>query len=184
MKHALEQLAGLLQFTSKVVRPGRLFLRCLYALQGVGSHPDHLVRLSNLAIADVSWWLLFAKQWNRVSFLWDLGLTRVDAQIFTDVSGSWGCGAVHDQQWLQLKWSSLLRDLNTAVKELIPVVLAATTFGTPITDLRQYIITFYILLLLYVYACRNVLVLLVVAMCLCLVAMCQYTVTKHSLLTY
>ena len=129
-KHALEQLTGLLQFASKVVRPGRPFVRRLYTLQGVGSRPDHLVRLNNSAIADITWWLLFSEQWNGVSLLWDLGLTRVDISIYTDASGSWGCGAVQNRLWLQLKWSPRLYHLNIAVKELIPVVLVAATFGT------------------------------------------------------
>ena len=65
-----------------------------------------------------------------MSLLWDLGLTGVDISIYTDASGSWGCGAVQDRLWLQLKWSPRLYHLNIAVKELIPVVLAAATFST------------------------------------------------------
>ena len=42
----VERLTGLLQFACKVVRPGRPFLHRLYALQKVGSHPRHLVRLN------------------------------------------------------------------------------------------------------------------------------------------
>ena len=75
MKHVLEQLLGLLQFASNVVRPGRPFVRRLYALQSVGSHLDHLVRLNNPA-TNVIWWSLFVEQWNGVSLLWDLALMR------------------------------------------------------------------------------------------------------------
>ena len=128
-KHDLEHLTGLLQFATKVVRPGRPFLKRLYALQGVGSHPDHLVRLSVPAQADIAWWLLFTDKWNGISLLWDLGLTRVDIYVHSDASGSWGCGAVQDLQWLQLEWPPGLCHLSIAIKELIPVVLAAATFG-------------------------------------------------------
>ena len=99
-KHTLEKLTGLLQFATKVVRPSRPFLRRLYALQDIGSHPDHLVRLNNPAIADITWWLLIAERWNGISLLWDLGLARADTTVFSDVSGSWRCGAVQDNCWL------------------------------------------------------------------------------------
>jgi len=72
-KQDLESLTGLLQFATKVVRPGR---PTLHALQAVGSQPDHLVRLSLSAQADVLWWFIFMKQWNGISLLWDLGLQK------------------------------------------------------------------------------------------------------------
>jgi len=128
-KHDLEHLTGLLQFTTKVVRPGRPFLRRLYALQSVGSFPNHLVRLSRGAQADILWWFYFVKQWNGVSLLWDLGLLREDIQVFSDASGSWGCAAFQDPYWLQQKWTPGLCKLTIAIKELIPVVLAAAVFG-------------------------------------------------------
>ena len=52
-KKNLQRLTGLLQFATKVVRPGRPFLRRLYALQEVGNHPDHFVRLNQAARADI-----------------------------------------------------------------------------------------------------------------------------------
>ena len=128
-KNVLEHLTGLLQFATKVVRPGRPFLRRLYALKNVGSFPGHLVRLSRGAQADILWWFYFVKQWNGVSLLWDLGLLSEDIQVFSDASGSWGCAAFQDPYWLQLQWTPCLSKLTIAVKELIPVVLAAAVFG-------------------------------------------------------
>jgi len=68
-KEELESLVGLLQFATKVVRPGRPFLRRLYALKDVGSQPDHLVRLSHPAEADILWWHIFVDNWNGISLL-------------------------------------------------------------------------------------------------------------------
>ena len=62
---------GLLQHATKVVRPGRPFLYRLHVLQNVGSHPDHHVRLSSAARADITWWFLFADRWNGLSMAWD-----------------------------------------------------------------------------------------------------------------
>ena len=48
-----------------------------------------------------------------------------------DTSGSWGCGALWDGQWLQVAWSEWpsLDSANISAKELLPVVVAAATWG-------------------------------------------------------
>ena len=53
LKRDLQRLTGLLQFATRVVKPGRLFLRQLYALQDIGHHPSHNVRLNVVARADI-----------------------------------------------------------------------------------------------------------------------------------
>ena len=128
-KKDLQKLTGLLQFATKVVRPGRPFLRRLYAMQEIGSHPNHFIRLNLPARADIIWWYLFVEEWNGVSLLWDLCLQRPNLEVYTDASGTWECGAFLDPMWLQLQWSDRLNPLSIAVKEMFLVVLAAATFG-------------------------------------------------------
>ena len=128
-KKDLQRLTGLLQFATKVVRPGRPFLRRLYAMQDIGSHPNHFIRLNIPARADIMWWYIFMEEWNGVSLLWDLGLQVPNVQVYTDASGNWGCGAFLDRMWFHLEWSTRLRPLSIAVKEVCPVVFAAATFG-------------------------------------------------------
>ena len=128
-KKDLQRLTGLLQFATRVVRPGRPFLRRLYAMQDIGSHPNHFIRLNLPARADIMWWHIFMEEWNGVSLLWDLGLQAPDIQVYTDASGNWGCRVFLDPKWFHLEWSSRLRPLSIAVKEMCPVVLAAATFG-------------------------------------------------------
>jgi len=53
-KRVLQSLTGLLQFTTKVIRPGHSFMRQLHALQSVGSHPNHHIRLNGAARADIT----------------------------------------------------------------------------------------------------------------------------------
>jgi len=86
-KRNLQRLTGLLQFATKVVHLGRPFLRRLYALQEIGNHPDHFVRLNQAARADIMWWHLFIEKWNGISMLWDLGMAKVHLQVYSDVSG-------------------------------------------------------------------------------------------------
>ena len=87
-KRELQSLTGLLQFATKVIRPGRSFLRQLYAMQSIGSHPEHHVRLNAAARADIVWWHLFAEEWNGISILWDSSTVLPEFNIFSDASGS------------------------------------------------------------------------------------------------
>jgi len=52
-------------------------------------------------------------------------------EIWTDASGSWGCGAVWDREWLQVEWRQWpsVEAATIAVKELLPIVLAAAVLG-------------------------------------------------------
>ena len=128
-KKDLQKLAGLLQFATKVVQPGRPFLRRLYAMQEIGSHPNHFIRLNLPARADIMWWFMFVEQWNGVSLLWDIGLHDSDLTVYSDASGSWGCGAFCEHCWFQLEWPPRLSPLSIAVKEMFPVIIAAACFG-------------------------------------------------------
>ena len=128
-KKELQSLTGLLQFATKVIRPGRPFLHRLYAMQNIGSHPGHFIRLNQPARADLLWWHLFASKWNGISLLWDLGKKDPDISLVSDASGSWGCGAFWSPHWFQLQWDDRLQPLSIAVKELIPIVIAAAVFG-------------------------------------------------------
>ena len=61
--------------------------------------------------------------------LWDLNRSTPDVNLFSDASGSWGCGAYWGSQWFHLQWPSSLQLLRIAIKELIPVVIRAAIYG-------------------------------------------------------
>ena len=128
-KRELQSLTGLLQFASKVIRPGRQFIRQLYTMQSIGSHPGHHVRLNAAARADIVWWHLFAVHWNGISMLWDSSIQSPEFNIFSDASGSWGCGAFWGCQWFHLRWPDHLQSWSITIKELTPVVIGAALFG-------------------------------------------------------
>lgn len=54
--------------------------------------------------------------------LWRIEADSLDATVFSDASGAWGCGAHSLSQWSYWEWNP---QLKTAVKEMIPVVIAA-----------------------------------------------------------
>lgn len=128
-RRELQSLAGLLQHATKVIRPGRAFLRSIYALQSVGSRPSHNIRLNVQARADILWWHLFVPRWNGMSILWDMGRLETQVTVHSDASGRWGCGAYCLPQWFQLPWPPALQSASIQVKELAPIVVAAAIFG-------------------------------------------------------
>ena len=100
----LQSLVGKLQYACKVVHPGRTFLRrMLELLRGLGKH-QHWVRLNASFKSDLWWWHCFLGMWNGVAMLENNQREGREVQLYTDASGSFGCGAWWDPEWLQLQW--------------------------------------------------------------------------------
>ena len=127
-RRELESLIGSLQHAFKVVRPGRSFLRQAISLLSVAKRPHHHIRLNQEFRSDIMWWAAFARQWNGTSLLTKVDPTHQIA-VTSDASGSWGCGAWWGTKWFQLQWDKLSSSLQIAVKELIPIVIAAAIWG-------------------------------------------------------
>ena len=50
--------------------------------------------------------------------------------LTSDASGSWGCGAFTSTgQWFQLALPDSWQEVHITMKELLPIVLAAATWG-------------------------------------------------------
>ena len=131
-RRELESLVGLLNHACKVVRPGRSFLRRMIDLlhkadRGMAPRPHHHIRLNESFRSDLRWWLVFCSQWNGVS-CW-FPPTVAHQVVLSDASGAWGCGAYWHPSWFQLRWSSRSHHLPIAVKELLPIIVAAATWG-------------------------------------------------------
>lgn len=128
-KRSMLSLIGELAHASKVVAPGRTFLRRM--LDTAHSRPslNHWIRLNQEFRADVMWWHAFVDQWNGVSLLAAHVYQTPAVSVFTDASGSWGCGATDGNSWFQCAWHHSWRDINIATKELVPIILAVGTWG-------------------------------------------------------
>ena len=129
-RRELEHLIGLLHFACNVIPQGRPFVRRLINLLCIaGPKPYHHVRLNAQTRSDILWWHTFISSWNRVSLL-HLSQTAIpSANVFSDASGSWGCGAVWGKLWCQGRWPADWAPINIMVKELVPVVIAAALWG-------------------------------------------------------
>ena len=111
-----------------VVRQGRTFLRHLYVILNRAEHHRHYVHLDSEARADLCWWHCFLHHWNGPMFF-QRSVTPA-AHIYTDASGSFGCGGVlTPSYWFQIQWPPAWAGVDIVVKELVPVVVAAALWG-------------------------------------------------------
>ena len=129
-KREILSLVGLLQHATKVVKPGRTFVARMYSEAAKLKRLSFFTRLSKGFHSDLRWWHLFISYWNGVSFLEGFStLQKPDVQIHTDASGTWGCGALFNNHWLQLKWSTEWKRMDIMAKELVPIVLSCAIWG-------------------------------------------------------
>ncbi len=123
----LESLVGHLSHAATVIRPGRIFLRQLFALLSIASKSHYHIRLNAIVRADLQWWLCFLQNWNGSSFF---PPPIPSIHVYSDASGSFGCGAFDlSLGWFQLQWPTHWSLIIIAVKELLPVVVAASLWG-------------------------------------------------------
>ncbi len=128
-KHELQSLLGHLNHACTVVKPGRSFLHNLISTLKIPKHSTHRVRLNAQCRADIAWWQVFLPLWNGAGFF---SHSRVSVQVFSDASGSWGCAALHTAtgQWFQMQWPQTWKEVNIAIKEMVPVVASTALWGS------------------------------------------------------
>ena len=134
-RRELESLVGTLQHACKVIRPGRSFLRRAIALLGVAKQPFHHIRLNQEFRSDLLWWKTFALHWNGAALIIDPNLHH-PIVVTSDASGLWGCGAWCGHKWFQLQWDQQSIGRQIAVKELLPVIIAAAIWGHELAGKR------------------------------------------------
>lgn len=125
----LQSLVGKLQHASKVIRPGRTFLRRMFELLKGCGKKQQFVRLNASFCSDFMWWHMFLEAWNGIGMLHNPAESTPDVHLYSDVSGSFGCGAWFGRQWLQLPWPHAVSKWSIAAKELVPIILARVLWG-------------------------------------------------------
>ena len=89
---------------------------------------DYYTCLNRDFSSDLHWWNTFLVSWNGISLLRNIPVAP-QFHIHTDASGSWGCGAVFQDQWYQLPWEESGFKANIMAKELVPIVLSTAVWG-------------------------------------------------------
>ena len=126
-KRDLQSMVGKLQHACKVVRPGRTFLRRMFELLKGVKKKDHFIRLNAAFRSDLRWWQRFLEEWNGVSMIAMSGGTEL--HLYSDASGSFGCGAWQNNRWFQFAWPADYAGQSIATKELVPIVMACVLWG-------------------------------------------------------
>ena len=128
-KRELQSFLGHLSHAATIIRPGRIFLRSLFALLSRLSRPFHYTRVSLAARMDITWWHYLLLYWNGRSFFPPAVPTF---HVYSDASGSFGCGAYSPEWslWFQLSWPQSWSSVSIAAKELVPIVVAASIWGS------------------------------------------------------
>ena len=130
-KRDLLSLIGQLQHACRVVKPGRSFLRRMIDLSTTVKELHHFVRLNKGFRSDLEWWAMFLAGWNGVSLLSTVVRKPPDAIVTSDASGGWGCGAFSSAgEWFQCSWPAEWKEVHITEKELTPIVVAATLWGS------------------------------------------------------
>ena len=126
-RRELESLLGRLSHAAFAIRPGRLFLRQLFALLPHAPQPYHHIRFNLSTRADLSWWAFLLREWNGVSLF---PASSPSIHVFSDASGSYGCGAfVPDVAYFSLRWPPHWAEIDISIKELAPLVIACAIWG-------------------------------------------------------
>ena len=128
-KRELLSLIGRLQHCCQAITLGRPFLRRLIDRAYSVTELHHYVRLSPWEREDIAWWHTLFEKWNGRSLFLLAGEQSSDLSIESDAAGSVGFAAIFKNQWFADRWPVGAETLNIAIKELIPIVLAAFIWG-------------------------------------------------------
>ena len=127
-KWELLSIIGSLSFASKVVKPGRMFLRRLINLSTTVSDLNHHISLNTESRADINCWCDFLPSWNGVCYIQADPISSVSISLFTDASG-FGLGAVYGTYWLSVPWPEPYKSFHINILELFAIVAAVVTWG-------------------------------------------------------
>ena len=132
-KRKLLSLIGKLAFAARAVPAGRLFIRRLITLSTKAKRLHHRIRLNSDARADIAWWQEFLPTWNGTAQFVDQQPTdAADLELYTDASGTHGCGAYFQGKWFHHDWQphqQLSECVSIQWQELFAIVAAALTWG-------------------------------------------------------
>lgn len=66
-----------------------------------------------------------------MSMMLEQSLRSPGVEVWSDASGGWGCGALWEERWFQLEWTTYpsFANASIAVKELLPIIVATAIWG-------------------------------------------------------
>ena len=128
-KRELLSLIGRLSFATKIIRPGRLFLRRLIDLSTTVKQLNHYIYLNKEAKKDIDWWEQFLDQWSGTSIIPEAPIPAEKISLYTDAS-SLGFGAYYGTHWFSQAWPKKYQapHIDISYRELFAVTTAVFTW--------------------------------------------------------
>ena len=132
-KRELLSLIGTLSFATKVVRPGRTFLRRLIDLSTRVEQLHHHIDINAEAQKDIHWWIIYLEEWNGHSIIVDRNHTyNNNLSLYTDASDV-GFGILYKRRWIAQRWPThildRLNEFNIDFRELFAIHAAVAMFA-------------------------------------------------------
>ena len=127
-KKDLLSLIGSLSFASKVVKPGRMFLRRLITLSTKVSSLHHYITINEDARADIEWWRTFLVSWNGVEMMPGRVRSSPDMDLYTDASDL-GFGCVFGGRWTYGSWNREWKSKSINAREAFAIWVAVYLWG-------------------------------------------------------
>lgn len=128
-KRQLLSIIGKLTFVSKVVRPGRTFVRRMIEFSKKATALHHKIKLNVEFQKDVQWWLYYLPSWNGISLFYDEDwTTSADLCLYTDASNI-GYGCYFAGHWFCEQFDEAKKACDILWRELYALLKAAATWG-------------------------------------------------------
>ncbi|MCP3928348.1 MAG: hypothetical protein GY705_04535, partial [Bacteroidetes bacterium] len=119
----IQSIAGLLNFFTKVIKCGRVFIRRLYDLTRGPAIPTRQIRVTFQARSDLRVWKCLLENFNGTCIISSINWDTPNWKIFSDASGE-AYGVVLGDMWLQGEFPEEWKRKSIAIQELVPVYLA------------------------------------------------------------
>ena len=137
----VQSLVGKLQFASRCIRQGRVFIaRMLRHLRSLHELPQkRRVALPHFFIKDVCWWRKFMDEYNGISLILQSQWSQPDAIFSTDSCLS-GCGGILNihQRYFHSIFPNFILDMKLDINslELLAMVVAFKLWGSLLRGYR------------------------------------------------
>lgn len=138
-KRQLLSLLGKLVFISRIIRPGRIFVRRLFNATMKLKHLHYKIKLSSEARKDVLWWLKFIETWNRKSVFYELHWRDANDYFFSTDASDLGYAGVFQSSWAYNTFKPDEQKMPIAWRELFALVSSCSTWGNKLCGQKIYI---------------------------------------------
>ena len=127
-KRELLSLIGVLSFATKVVKPGRIFLRRLITCSTTVTSLHHHIHVSAEISRDLAWWREFLHGWNGVSMIQQPLISSECLSLYTDASFL-GLGGFFNGFWFSVPIPKEFPSYHITFFELLAVIAAVLCWG-------------------------------------------------------